>query len=214
VIEDLDASISAWLSTVAPYASISLESPDAVSATDPGDRPTLTLQLLDVREDQAAGTLGWSTLRNEDGVAVNRLPPNRRYRFTFLVSAVAADAGTEHAALGTVLVGLSGDDVVPEKHLRGALSDCAGELVVRCAPAREDSDRRDRWAPWHLSGYRTALELEVLAPLPQAAVHDVVAPPSHFELHSAPRYPGRAPADGAPAATPRRPITRIVEPDG
>lgn len=217
MIRDLDATLSAWLSAVAPFASISFEPAASAAGSPAGDRPTLTLALVEVQEDQAAGTLSWSTRRNDEGRVVGRMPPTRRYRFTYLVAAVAADTGAEHATLGSVLVGLAADDVVPEEHLRGVLADCAHELVVRCAPQRPEPGGRERWSSWQLAGGRTALELEVLAPLPAAALQDVAEPPSHLELHGSPRYSppgslGGAPDDAAGPPVQRRPTARISEP--
>lgn len=188
VINDLDGTITSWLSALVPYASVSLTRPSHEDEpAPPPKRPTITLSLVDVREDPVAGIHGWSTHRSDEGAVVGRMPPNRRYWFTFLVTASAADTATEHAVLGAVLAGMAQEDVVPETHLKGALSDCARMLLVRCAPERPDSSGDDRWRAWQLLG-RTSLEVQVLAPLPAAALQEVAEPPSHVDLRSSGPY--------------------------
>jgi Pvc16 N-terminal domain len=206
VISDLDASITAWLSDLVPYAEISLDAPPTGQPADSG-RPTLCLALVDVQEDQSAGSHSWSTERSGDGQVVGRLPPQRRYRFTYLVTACGRDTRTEHEALGVLLAGLALEDVVPDPFLRGVLEDCHQTVLVRCAPERATTDDRERWGAWSWAR-RTALELVVLAPLPAAAVQAVADPPSHIDLRSSGSY---RPAATAGATAPRRPSGRITE---
>lgn len=212
MIHDLDATVSAWLSAVVPYAAVTFDAPDRVVDRGVDDRPTVTLTLLDVHEDQEASALGWMDVRSADGVATGRTPPRRQYRFTYLVSAVAQDVGSEHGVLGAVLAGTAAISVIPEEHLRGTLTECARQITVRCAPDRPDREHRDRWLPWSTAGGRTALEMDILAPMPAAAVHEVAAPPSQMELRSS-RRPPDPPADRQPVDhdSPRRPISRISE---
>lgn len=203
MIRDLDATITAWLSELVPYASISL---DAVPDTAVQDRPTLSLTLVDIQEDPSAGTHSWLPQRSEDGTAIGRVPPNRRYRFVYLVSAFASDTLVEHSVLGAVLIGCSFDDVIPEKCLRGVMSECVRMLVVRCAPHRPEAEGHLRWPGWSITR-RTSLEIEVLAPLPAAAVQEVPEPPSQFDLRSSGAYSPRQ----ATPPPPRRPVGRITE---
>lgn len=205
VISDLDATITAWLSDLVPYAAISLDPPTADRQAGP--RPTVTLALVDVQEDQAAGSHSWSTQRAEDGQVIGRVPPQRRYRFTYLVTASGPDTRGEHEVLGSLLAGLALEDVVPDPFLRGVLADCHRTLLVRCAPERESTDHRERWSAWSWAG-RTALELVVLAPLPAAAVQAVADPPSHIDLRSAGAF---RPPVATSSAVPRRPSGRITE---
>jgi hypothetical protein len=171
-------------------------------------RATLSLMLVDVQESTAAGSHAWSSQRAEDGQVMGRVPPNRSYRFTYLMTAAAEDTLSEHELLGTVLAGVAMDDVVPESHLRGVLSDCARSLMTRCAPERHDANGHDRWAAWNLTG-RTCLELSVLAPLPAAAMADVADPPSRIDLKASGGH--RPMATTPPQGAARRPIGRITE---
>lgn len=207
MIQDLDATITAWLSGLAPYASVSFDRPGEQTTNGKQGRPALCLSLVDVQEHQAASTHSWSGQRSDEGQVVGRLPPNRIYRFTYLVSAIARDTLTEHELLGTVLVGLAADDVVPEQHLRGVLSDCGRTLMVRCAPDRQDARASEQWPTWNLTG-RTCLELRVQAPLPAAAIADVAAAPSHVNLATS---GARLPPATPPAEPRRRPTGQISE---
>lgn len=203
MIRDLDATITAWLSELVPYASISLDPPpDAVAE----ERPTLSLTLVDIQEDPSAGTHSWSPQRSDEGQVIGRLPPNRRYRFIYLVSAFGSDTLVEHAALGAVLTGCSFDDVIPDQFLRGVMKECSRALVVRCAPQRPDHDGRVPWSGWAVAG-RTSLEIDVLAPLPAASIQEVPEPPSVLDVRSSGAYsPPLPPMPPAP-----RPVGRITE---
>lgn len=207
MIRDLDASVTAWLSELVPYAVAGVHS--GVGDHEVGDRPELSLVLVDVREDLSAGTHVSSAVRSDEGVVVGQRAPRRRYRFTYVITAFAAEAAEEHAVLGSVLAGAAQVLVLPDAFLRGAMADCAGTVHVRCAPEREDTHDRDRWATWRIAG-RAALELEILAPLPAAALDEVAEPPSRIELHTAGAHVPRQ-SNGAAAVPARRPTATITE---
>lgn len=207
MIRDVDDSIVAWLAALVPRTEISVGPP--TDAAGPGSkRGSLALFLHEVREDADGSASGWSELRNDDGVLVGRVPPTRRYRLTYLISAHAADARAEHELLGRVLAGAALHEVVPGEHLVGSLADAEATLVVRCAPARGRADPRELWAAWRIPP-RTTLELSVLSPLPIGYVAEVAEPPSAIDLFS-----GRPPVPGPDAAArpaPARPTRRIHE---
>lgn len=207
MIRDLDASIVTWLSELVPYAATGVQA----VVEDPGesDRLRLSLVLVDVREDPAASTHLPTRLRSDEGVVVGQLGPERRYRFTYVLSAFAAEPLDEHAALGSVLAGAAQIAVLPTSFLRGAMTDCAGSVFVRVAPYRDEADH-DRWPSWRVAG-RLALELEVLAPLPDLAAAEVAEPPSRIELHTSGALAGRRQPNGSGAPTPRRPKATITE---
>lgn len=209
MIRDLDATITAWLSGLAPYATVSFDPPRDRSSNGKPDRAAVCLMLVDIREEQAASTHAWSRHRSDDGQVTGAVPPNRSYRFTYLVTVTAEDTLAEHELLGTLLAGVAMDDVIPEPHLRGVMTDCVRSLMVRCAPERPDLGGHERWAAWNLTG-RTSLELSVLAPLPAAAMQDVAPAPSHIELKPSGGYRPMAPAT-PPVGAGRRPTGRISE---
>jgi hypothetical protein len=208
MIGDLDATLTAWLSELVPYASVSLTSPDGAAGTTKQSRAALALTLVDLQEEQSAGTHSWSSHRSDEGQVVGRVPPRRVYRFTYLITAFAKDTVAEHELLGNVLVGLASEEVVPEPHLRGVLSDCGRSLMVRLAPERPEAAHLERWGPWQLTR-RTTLELCVTAPIPAGALEAVAPVPSQFHLAASGSY-RPPPSEPAPQSG-RRPTGRISE---
>ncbi len=208
MIRDLDASLTAWLSELVPYAAMDVQA--VAEAPTDSDRPALSLVLIDVREDLAASTHVSTVMRSDEGVVIGRDPARRRYRFTYVMTAFAKETVEEHAVLGSVLAGAATTGVLPEPFLRGAMSECAGQVLMRCAPQRNEELDHDPFPTWRIAG-RLALELEVLAPLPAAAIEEVAEPPSRIELHSSGSYVPRQP-NGAGAVQPRRPTATITEP--
>jgi hypothetical protein len=209
VIRDLDDTLAGWLGGILPGVAISFEAPGSSSAhSKPGDaKVSLAVVLLSVREDADASFSGWGELRGDDGLLLGRLPPSRRYRFSYLLVAEAADALTEHNLLGRVLAGAALHEVVPPEHLAGSLEGVGPEVLVRCAPATAATDPQQLWASWAMPP-RAWLELSVLAPLPLAALLEVVQPPRHVELGAA-QVPA-AVLDGTGSPRPR-PTSRIQE---
>ncbi|MGH8574430.1 MAG: Pvc16 family protein, partial [Gammaproteobacteria bacterium] len=107
MLRDVDISLAAWLSGFLPPGTdvvFDLPSFDGPSAR-PDDRVVLALHLHDVREEGELTPGDWNELRNDEGRLVGRLPPQRRYRLTYLLTAWAADTLDEHELLGTVLAG-------------------------------------------------------------------------------------------------------------
>jgi hypothetical protein len=179
VIRDVDATLTAWLSSLLPRVTVACEAPPEIAA--PPKAPRLSLFLDDVREDPDSGTAGWAPLRGEDGVVVGRLPPAKSYRLVYLLIAQALDASAEHDILGRVLAGTALHEAVPSEFLTDGLAETGQAVLVRCAPASRTIDPRELWAGWGVAP-RTTLELSVLAPLPLSFVADVASPPKHIEL--------------------------------
>ncbi len=210
VIADLDASLASWLGELLTEVDVSFDPPEQGE-----DEPCLWLYLHQVREEPDGGLAGWGTLRNDDGVVSGRVPPTRRYRFTYLMTAQASGAIAEHAILGDVLAGTAMHEVVPAAHLQGSLKHAEQALIVRCAPETvlaDGRDLRDLWSAWG-SVPRTVLVLSVLAPLSLDLIQEVAAPPSRVELGSR-RTNGAAGAPGTAAPDPpetRRPAHAIRE---
>jgi hypothetical protein len=217
VLRDVDGSLTAWLRDLVPGVRVSCEPPASRPASDGSSgkgrtAASLYLYLHAVREDAGGSTVGWSDLRNGDGVVVGRLPPSRRYRLNYLLLPDARDAAAEHELLGRVLAGTALSEALPAEFLVGALGDAHGgpgtTVLVRCAPATSAVDTTHLWAAWGLSP-RATLELSVLAPLPLSYVEEVAAAPSTVQLGAA-RRP-RPTADESPAPARPRPAARIQE---
>jgi Pvc16 N-terminal domain len=204
VIRDVDVSLAAWLEEALPGTTICFETAtDGQTAAQGG---ALELELVDVRLDNDASTSGWTSLRDERGVVVGRVPPAKQYRLTYLVRARAGGALAAHDLLGNILAVAALHAVVPRRHLTPALADADAPLLVQCAPAVP------LMAPHHRSRHGeggVALELSVLAPFPVSPVADVAPPPAHIELGARP-HDVRRNGDVEPTGRPR-PSARIDE---
>jgi hypothetical protein len=180
VLRDVDLSLSGWLSGYLPPGTQIVH--DTPVGRDPSD-PALGLYLHEVREEGEVTPADWSAIRGDDGMMVGRLPPQRRYRMTYLVTAWAADPLDEHEILGRVLAGCAGHYFVPTEHVTGVLADAGQALMVRCAPFDRACDPRELWAAWRIPP-RTALEITVLAPMPVALLTDIPLPPRKLAVSS------------------------------
>lgn len=188
VLRDVDATLAAWLADhLPPGAEISFDAP----APHTAGAPLLGLYLNEVREEAEVTPADWSALRGDDGRMIGRLPPQRRYRLTYLVTASAASTLDEHELLGRVLVGCAVHHAIPPAALRGSLMDVGQAVMVRCAPYERGCDPMQLWAAWRIPP-RTALDLSVLVPLPVAALTDLPLPPRTVSLSST-RPPGGQP---------------------
>lgn len=205
MIREVDETLVAWLASFVPRARVSFEPPDVSAAN--GKDVVLRLFLADVREEDDSTITGWTTLRDEEGVAVGRLPVTRRYRFAYLVTAEGPDTMAAHDVLGRVLAGTAMDAAIPARYLSGALDQSEQPVIVRCAPNRRFVDPTHLWQAWGIAP-RTTLELTLLASLPYVAAHEVAAPPSQIEVGTS----RIGPSAGAEEQTPRRrPTARIHE---
>ena len=177
MLRDVDLSLAAWLSGYLPAGG------DVVFDHGSADKSSLALALYlhDVREEGEMTPGSWSDIRGDAGVLVGRMPPQRRYRMTYLLTAWAGDTLTEHEILGNVLAGCAMHHVLPADCLRGCLADSEQPVMVRCAPGERGCDPRELWAAWRMAP-RTALELSALAPLPISALVDFPAPPRKIDL--------------------------------
>jgi Pvc16 N-terminal domain len=211
VIRDLDASLAGWLGSLLPDVAISFEAPGSSRGQSEQATATASLSvvLLSVREDADASFSGWGELRADDGLLLGRLPPTRRYRFSYLLVAEAGDALLEHDVLGRVLAAAALYEVVPPEHLAGSLDGVGPEVLVRCAPATGTADPQHLWGSWATSP-RACLELSVLAPLPLASLLEVPQPPRHIDLGAA-KVPAAAGDEGAAMSARPRPTSRIQE---
>lgn len=212
MIRDLDLTLAAWLGSVLDDASVTFdpapppETTSTVKGRAKSSAAVVALELYDVRLDADASTAGWASVRDERGVEVGRVPPAKTYRFTYLLTAQASDALAEHDVLGKVLTAAAMHEIVPEVHLVGVLAESGQQVLLRCAPARPLTDTHERRHREEVR--RVALELSVLASLPQAGVADLPAPPSQVELGTRRRVVREVPD---PHALVPRPTTRINE---
>lgn len=212
VLSDADDSLAGWLATLVPAGTaVALFGPDPSEDT-PRPRAetgagTLLVHLHRVRESPDGSGAGWNELRSAEGAVVGRVPPTRRYRLTYLLTAVATDVRTEHDILGHVLSGSAATEVVPAAHLRGSLAvDAGGEpvaVLARCAPEESFVDPAVLWAAWRIAP-RASLEMSLLVPMPQSYVGKVPDAPREIDLQSSRREPPPELATSGPRSMPRR----------
>lgn len=200
MLRDVDTSLAAWLvEYLPPGAGVVFDAPDQIRDGHQPAGTALGLFLHEVREEAEITPADWSSVRGDGGQVIGRLPPQRRYRLTYLMTAWAGDRLTEHELLGNVLAGCAVHHIIPTSSLQGCLVDAGQPVMIRCAPFDRGCDPRELWAAWRIPP-RTALELSVLAPLPITALTTVPPAPRRLELNSARK----------PPPLPRR--ARIVEP--
>lgn len=101
MLRDVSVSLAGWLAGQLPAGSTVTF--DAI-ADDARTTPVLGLYLHNVREEAEVTHGGWSELRADDGSLVGRLPPQRRYRMSYLVTAWSTDTLAEHDLLGLSLI--------------------------------------------------------------------------------------------------------------
>lgn len=208
VLRDVDVSVAAWLTTLLPPGvGVVFDAPGIYDGT----KPALALYLYAVQEEPDGGAAGWSELRGGDGQVIGRLPPDRRYRLTYLMTAWSVDTLGEHELLGQVLAGAAVAQVLPPQFRAGRLVAEERPVLLFCAPERSTVDPRELWAAWRIPP-RTALELTVLAPLPREMLTGLIGAPTEIDLRSESRVPVPVATNGRAEQPPlRRHRARIEE---
>jgi hypothetical protein len=206
VLRDVDQSLTGWLTDLLPGVRVGCE-PPVPRTPSAGAEAAVHLHLHAVREDPGGSTVGWSDLRDGDGVVVGRLPPSRRFRLNYLLLPDARDTSAEHDLLGRVLAASALSETLPPEFLVGPLAEAHSTVLVRCAPSSPAVDTTHLWAAWGVTP-RATLELSVLAPLPLAYLEEVAAAPSAFHLGA---RRTRADDGDQPAPARPRPAARISE---
>lgn len=109
--------------------------------------PAVDLYLYDIREDLERREVTWEEIRDESGRVVERRPPPRRYRLSYLVTAWTARPEDEHRLLSALLSCFIRHDFVPEELLAGQLEGVAQPVYLSVAqPPREDRSIADVWS--------------------------------------------------------------------
>jgi hypothetical protein len=216
VIADLDATIANWLEQFLPDTDIVFDAPagwtPAAGPAATTDRTLLWVFLHDIRQELDAGAAGWSSMRDDSGVVVGRMPPRRSYRLTYLLVPLVERTVDEHRLLGQVLAGALRHEVVAVHLLAGTMRGSEEPVLARVAPAAPSIDQQQFWAAWELAP-RTSLELSVLAPMPPERMEPVAGPPSRVDVGAERLAPAQRPparADDAPGRP--RPVGRVTEP--
>ena len=128
-----------------------------------GKKPAVNLWLFDVREDAQGRQGDVRDIRDASGRVVARQPPIRKYELSYLVSAWADDAATEHRLLGAVLASAPDRDYLPPDILRGELIEWEMPVAVRIAPPERIAGHWDLWGALGVAP-RSSVDLRVTAP--------------------------------------------------
>ena len=129
MLADLDAALSTYLSTQ------TLDGQTIRVELDPPTKdwaarrtgPVLNLFLADIREDLDRRTVTPRELINESGMVQARLAPIRFYSVTYLLTAWTTTPEDDHQLLGSSLIALLRQDVIPVEYCGGKLAEMVGE---------------------------------------------------------------------------------------
>jgi hypothetical protein len=127
--------------------------------------PTVDLYLYDIREDLARRETMWQNVRDETGRVLERRPPPRWFRLSYLCTAWTQRPEDEHRLLSAMLSCFVRNEIVPPGMLRGVLADSPLVVLLTVAlPPTEDRSIADVWSA--MGGeLKPSLDLIVTAPL-------------------------------------------------
>lgn len=128
--------------------------------------PTIDLYLYDIREDLARREVVWEEVRDEGGRVVERRPPSRRFKLSYLVTAWTQRPEDEHRLLASLLSCFVRHETMPDDLLAGTLADQPKPVYLNVAqPPTADRSLADIWSA--LGGeLKPSLDLAVIAPIP------------------------------------------------
>jgi hypothetical protein len=138
--------------------------------------PAINVFLYDIREDVARRDVAAQVIRNEEGRVIERRPPARRFKLSYLMSAWTQRAEDEHRLLSGLLSQFLLYDAIPEQFLGGSLEAGAIPVVIQLAlPPTQDRSLSDIWSA--LGGeLKPAIDMTVVAPLDPRRIFDTGPP--------------------------------------
>jgi hypothetical protein len=179
MIWDVDASVRAWLSRYLPEGVPIVFDPPHRCAERPGE--LLSVFLDDIEEDPTGVAETWGDQRDPEGHLVGRRPPGRFYRFSYLVTAWAADTEREHRLLGAVMQGCTTCLSLPADALSGMLARDGHPVRVRCAPHRDGpAPAHDPFGP----AARTSMRLRLVVPYLAEILTELAPAPRKVSVNS------------------------------
>jgi hypothetical protein len=125
VIHDVDESLRTLVERdVAPGSSVevSFEAPNREWAAR-RSAPTLSFYLYDIKEDLERRQVQVDEVRDDRGIVTDRVPPPRRFKLSYLVTAWTQRPEDEHRLLSSVLSCFLRFDALPADVLQGSLAD-------------------------------------------------------------------------------------------
>ena len=138
--------------------------------------PTVDLYLYDIREDLPRREVAWENVRDATGRVVERRPPPRRFRLSYLVTAWTQRPEDEHRLLSAMLSCFIRHEAMPREVIAGPLAEQTLPVYITVAlPPPEDRSFADVWTA--LGGeLKPSLDLVVTAPLDTRRT-EVAGPP-------------------------------------
>lgn len=176
MIHDVDDALRALIESDGPAGvEVSFDAPTSDWASRQ-NTPTINVFLYDIREDVARRDVATQVIRDDDGRVIERRPPARRFKLSYLLSAWTQRAEDEHRLLSGLLAQFIRYDAIPDRFLGGSLEDSAIPTVIQLAlPPTQDRSLSDIWTA--LGGeLKPALDMTIVAPLDPQRVFDVGPP--------------------------------------
>lgn len=170
--------------------------------------PTVNLYLYDIREDVSRRGAQYEEIRDERGMVVERRPPPRLFRLSYLVTAWTQRPEDEHRLLSAMLGCFLPLDALPADILRGEAGDPSRPLGVTIGmPLPADRNISDVWSA--LGGeLKASLDLVVTAPFETRRTRPI-GPPVREERITVAAL-SREPVDRVPGRPPPEPVVRTV----
>ena len=164
------------------------------------NQPTLDLYLYQIQEAVERRGVAYVNVRGDGGAVVERRPPQRHFKLSYLITAWTQRPEDEHRLLSAALSCFLRHDVIPTELLAGSLADQEhGVFVSVGQPLPPDRSLNDVWSA--LGGeLKPALDLIITAPFPTGRV-EAVGPPVREPARL--RLTGTGP-DGEPPHRPAR----------
>jgi hypothetical protein len=127
--------------------------------------PTINIYLYDIREDLLRREVEYEEIRSPAGRVLERRPPPRRFKLSYLVTVWTQRAEDEHRLLSSLLSCLLRHETLPDELIGGALADLPPTLVTVALPPPQDRSLADVWSA--LGGeLKPSLDLVLTAPIP------------------------------------------------
>lgn len=132
--------------------------------------PAVDLYLYDIREDLSRRETMWQNVRDELGHIVERRPPPRWFRLSYLCTAWTQRPEDEHRLLSAMLTCFVRNEMLPAELLKGSLEGSPLPVLLTAAlPPTEDRSIADVWSA--MGGeLKPSVDLIVTAPLDVARV--------------------------------------------
>jgi hypothetical protein len=178
VIHDVDDSLRKLVLRDAVNGSgveVSFEAPTKEWAAR-RNAPTISIYLYDLREDVNRRQMRYEDVRDGDGRVVERRPPPRRFKLSYLVTVWTQRPEDEHRLLSSLLVCFLAHDALPADLLTGTLAEGSYPTILTVGlPPPQDRSLADIWSA--LGGeLKPSLDLVVDTPFETARV-GIAGPP-------------------------------------